>query len=212
MSIPSSHHESSLWSPCHRPCSWSCRCRPLETRVLTPLSVLRLPIDDASREISPRMPKGPCSITTIFEVTCIAVGVGFRLIGHFCCSDRPGDTVHHHHRLLHPRNHLLTNFPCAVSLCRSPRTLVPTALSATLSSISPLLLRLSALSRSSLARRSWSARSLFSSLASPSPLVRRLRVPTVRVLARRAPVAELPDVAVAVAAVVLAVLVAVAVL
>jgi hypothetical protein len=100
---------------------------------------------------------------------------------------------------LHSMTHLLTALPL-VSPFLSPRTLAPTALLATPLSTSLPPLRLSVPSRSFPARRSLSARSLFSSLASPSPLARRLsRVPTARVLARKVPAAALPDVVAAVA-------------
>ena len=69
---------------------------------------------------------------------------------------------------------------------RSLRILEPTALLATLSSISRLPPRPSAPFMSSPARRSSSARFLSSSPASRSPLERRQRLPTVRVLATRA--------------------------
>lgn len=71
-----------------------------------------------------------------------------------------------------------------VSLFPSLRTLAPTALSGTPLSISRLPARPSGPSLNCPARRSWNARSLSSSPASPSR-TRRLRVPMLRVLARR---------------------------
>jgi hypothetical protein len=88
----------------------------------------------------------------------------------------------------------------SVSPFLSPRTLAPTAPSAMPLSTCRPPLRPTVPSRSFPARRSWSARSLSSSLASLSPLERRSpRVPTVRVLARRVLAAALLAVAVVVA-------------
>lgn len=89
------------------------------------------------------------------------------------------------------------NLYILASLFLFPRTPVPTVLLATPLSTSLPPARLSVLSRNSPARRFLSARSLFSSLASLSLLVRRPRLPTVRVL--MAPAVVLPVAAVAVA-------------
>lgn len=91
----------------------------------------------------------------------------------------------------------------AVSPFLSQGTLAPTVLSAMPLSTSRLRARLSAPSPSSLARRSWSARSRFSSLASPSrtrrPRVPILRVPVLKVRAAASLLAAAAGRAVAVA-------------
>lgn len=102
----------------------------------------------------------------------------------------------------HPAIYGYANHQSSVSPFPFPRTPAPTALSATLSSISPPLMRLSAPLPSCLARRSCSARFLFSWPGSPSLRERSLRrLPTVRVVRELAAVSPPAVVAVPAAAV-----------
>ena len=94
------------------------------------------------------------------------------------------------------RSQRSTDMNCPANPSPSPRTPAPTVPLATPSSTSLRLQRPSAPFPSYLARRFWSARFPFSSLASPSPLARRRTAPMAKHLLM-VPVAVPPDVAVA---------------